>query len=111
MRAECGDVVGDAPVEAEQESEYQFGDGDGVLAGTIGDVDAAGAGGLDVDGVDAGARAQNDGELVRGLEGVGGDLFAADDEDFVRGDDFWKFFGFDGRIVFAPRNAVISCKL
>ena len=53
MRAQRGDVVGDAAVKGEQQREDEFGDGDGVLAGAVGDVDAARTGGFDVDGVHA----------------------------------------------------------
>ena len=99
MGAQGGDVVGDAAVDGQQQREREFGDGDGVFAGAIGDVHAAGAGGLDVDGVDARAGAEDDGELVAGLDGVGGDLFAADDEDLARADELGKFLGFDGGVV------------
>src|SRR6266404_2268861 len=99
MRAEGGDVVGKAAVEAENQREYQLGDGDGIFAGAIGDVHAAGAGGLDVDGVDACAGAKDDGELVAGLDRVGGNLFTADDEDLIGGDELGKFLGFDSGFV------------
>ena len=97
--AERGDVVGNAAVDGQQQCEGEFGHGDGVFARAIRDIHAAGAGGFDVDGVDARARAKDHGELGAGLDGVGGDLFAADDEDFTRADELGKFLGFDGGVV------------
>src|ERR1035438_9807005 len=97
--AEGGDVVGEAAVESENERKEKLGDRDGIFAGAIGDVHAAGAGGFDVDGVHARAGADDDGELVTGLDRVGGDLFTADDEDLIGSDEFGKVLGFDGGVV------------
>ena len=99
MRAQGGDVVGKAAVESENEREDQFGDSDGIFAGAIGYVHAAGAGGFDVDGVHARAGTDDDGELVAGFDGVGGDFFTADDEDLKGGDEFYQFLGFGGGFV------------
>jgi len=99
VRAEGGGAIGDAAVDAEEEGEDEFGDGDGVFAGAIGDEDAEGAGGLDVDGVDAGTGAEDEGELVAGAQGFGGDLFAADDEDAMAGNQLGQFFGLGVRLV------------
>ena len=56
-RAQLAHLIGDAPIERQQQRHRQLGDGDSVLARTVGDVDAVGRGRLDVDGVDAGAGA------------------------------------------------------
>ncbi len=78
-----GGAVGDAAVHAQHQGENQFRHGDGILAGAVGDEDAQRTGGFDIDGVDARAGAQDEREFVAGPEGLGSDLFAADDEDFV----------------------------
>ncbi len=99
MGAERGDVVGNAAVDGQQQGEDEFSDGDGIFARAIRDVHAASAGGFDIDGVHARAGAEDDGELVAGLDGVGVDLFAADDEDFAGADQFGEFFGSGGSVV------------
>jgi hypothetical protein len=87
VAAEGGDIFGDAAVEGEDEGHGEFSDGDGIFAGAVGDEDAAVAGGLDVDGIDAGTGAEDEGEVGGGGDDLSGDLFAADDEDFVGIDD------------------------
>ena len=77
--AQVGDVVGDAAIDGEQQREGQLGDRDRVLAGTVRDVDAARRGGLDVDGVVAGAGA-DDQRQAPGVEHRLGDLGGADDQ-------------------------------
>jgi hypothetical protein len=52
-RAQGGHVVGDAPVQGQQQPEDQFGDGDRVLSRAIADEDAPSVGRFDVDGVHA----------------------------------------------------------
>ena len=61
--AEIGGGVDEAAVERQDQAHGQLGDGDGVLARAVGDVDAARAGGRDVDGVDPGAGADDEVEL------------------------------------------------
>ena len=58
-------VVGNAAIERQDEAEGQLGDGHRVLAGAVGDVDAAGRRARDVDVVVAGARAHDEGEPAR----------------------------------------------
>ena len=60
-------VVGDPPVQCQNQTEGQFGHGHRVLARAVGDVDAAPAGGRHVDGVVAGPGAHHQ------LEGAGGE--------------------------------------
>ena len=57
--AQIAHLIGDAPIEREQQRHRQLGDGDRVLARAIGDVDAVRRGRLDVDGVDARAGAHD----------------------------------------------------
>ena len=71
--AQIGDVVGDAAIDGEQQREGQLGDRDRVLAGAVRDVDAARRRGLDVDGVVAGAGA-DDQRQAPGVEHRLGDL-------------------------------------
>ena len=59
-RPQLGHVVGDAPVEGQDEPEGELRHGDRVLAGAVGDVDAAPRRALDVDGVVAGAGAHDE---------------------------------------------------
>ena len=79
-RAEVHRRVDDVTVEREQERERELGHGDGVLAGAVGDPDAALAGGLHVDRVDSGAGADDQRELAR-LEHRPRHLRRAHDED------------------------------
>ena len=79
--AERCDGVGDAPVEADREAEHELGDGRRVLAGAVGDVDAAFARGLHVDGRDLGAGADDEIELPRVLDRLPRHLLRANDED------------------------------
>ncbi|HZB46533.1 MAG TPA: NAD(P)-dependent oxidoreductase, partial [Pyrinomonadaceae bacterium] len=58
--AERDDVVGDSAVEREDERQRQLGDGDGVLAGAVRDVDAAARGRRHVNRVVARARAHDE---------------------------------------------------
>lgn len=74
------DLVGQAPVEGEQVGEGELGHGDGVLAGAVGHEDAAARGGVEVDGVDAGPRADDQAEGLAGRELSRLDLGRADDE-------------------------------
>ena len=97
--AQGGDVFRDAAVNGQQQGEHQLGHGNRVLAGAVADEDAAGAGGLDVNGVDARPGAQHQRQLVGGLERVGGDLFAAHDQDLVRGDQPGQLLGLGGWLV------------
>ena len=99
MRAQGSNIVGHAAVDGEKQSKDEFGDGDGIFTGAIGDENAARTGGFDVDGIDAGASAKDEGELGGGLDGGGVDFLAADDEDVERCDDAGEFFGFGGRHV------------
>ena len=59
-------VVGDLAVERENQAEGEFGHGDGVLAGAVGDVDAAARGGRHIDGVVARAGAHHQFERAGG---------------------------------------------
>ena len=77
--AQVGDVVGNAPVERQDQPDRELGDGDGVLAGAVRDVDSERGRGGDVDGVDAGAGAHDERELA-GLEHRRGDLGRTDDQ-------------------------------
>src|SRR5262249_11836678 len=81
---EIAGAVHDAAIEREDEAERQLGDRDRVLAGAVGDVDAALRGGLDVDRVVAGAGADDERE-VAGLEHRPGDLGRPHDERFGAG--------------------------
>ena len=97
--AQGGDVLRDAAVNGQQQGEHQLRHGDRVLAGAVADEDAPGAGGLDVNGVDARAGAQHQGQLVGGFERLGGDLFAAHDQDLERPDQPGQFLGFGGWLI------------
>ena len=79
--AELGDVVGDAAIEREDQRERQLGNGDRVLARTVGHVDAALGGRGHVDRVVAGAGA-NDERQPAGIEHRRRDAGAAHDEHF-----------------------------
>ena len=61
---EIGHVVGDPPVEGDQQPEGQFRHSDRVLAGAVRDVDAPLARGLHVDGVVAGTRPHDEREAA-----------------------------------------------
>ncbi len=76
---EVAGVAEDLPVEREDQSEGQLGDRNRVLAGAVGDVDAARGRRLDVDRVVAGAGPDDERE-VPGLEHRFGHLRAAHDE-------------------------------
>ena len=65
----------------DEEPEDELGDGRGVLARAVRDVDAALARGLHVDGRRLGAGAHDEVELARALDGLARDLLRADDED------------------------------
>ena len=72
----------------------QLGDADAVGAGRVHHDDAAGAGGGDVDVVDAGAGARDRAQLRRGGDERGGDLRgAADDERVGVGEIGGELFG------------------
>ena len=64
--AQRDDVVGDLAVQRQNQAEGQFGHGHRVLAGTVGDVDAAPRSGRHVDGVVAGAGAHHEFERAGG---------------------------------------------
>ncbi len=61
--------VGDAAVERHEHADDQLGHGRRVLPGAVGHVDAATAGGVDVDGVVAGAGADDEVQLLGALDG------------------------------------------
>ncbi len=94
-RSSVGGGVGDAAVGGDEESDGELCDGFGVLAGAVGDVDAALGGLGEVDGVDARAGADDEGEGLAGGDGVGGDLGGADDEDFGVADGGGEVFGLE----------------
>ena len=77
--AQLGDVVGDAPIERQHQAERELRDRNRVLARTVGDVDAARGGAGDVDGVVAGAGADDEREPA-GVEHRRGHLGAAHDQ-------------------------------
>jgi len=79
--AQLRDVVGDAPVEREDQAEGELRHGDRVLARAVRDVDATGRRGLDVDGVVAGTR-PDDQRQAAGIHHRGGHLGGPDDQDF-----------------------------
>ena len=79
-RPQLGHVVGDAPVEGQDEPEREFRHRHGVLAGAIGDVDAAARGALDVDGVVARPGAHDQRQLS-GFQDRVADLGGPDHED------------------------------
>ena len=60
--AEVGRLLGNPPVEREDEPPRELGDRDGVLPGAVRDGDRPGRGRREVDRVDAGARADDQGE-------------------------------------------------
>jgi hypothetical protein len=99
MSAKGDDIFREAAVESEEQCEDQLGDGHGIFAGAIGDVHTARARGFHVDGIHARAGADDDGELVAGLDGFGGNFFTADDEDLKGSDQLGKFLGLDGGFV------------
>ena len=78
-RAQLGDVVGDAPVERQDQPQRQLGDGDRVLARAVRHVDAAPRRAGHVDGVDAGAGAHDQRQRAR-VEHRLGDLRRAHDQ-------------------------------
>ena len=82
--------IDDAAVGGDEQPDGQFGHGGGVLAGAVGDVDAALAGGGEVDRIDAGPGADDQRELRRRLDGSGGDLRGSDDEDIGTLDGGWQ---------------------
>ena len=99
VRAQGSDIFRDAPVQAEQKREDQLSHGDGVFAGTVADINSPGAGGFDINRVDAGARAQHERQLRRSVQRGGGDLFAAHDEDLGFCDYPRQLVGFGPWIV------------
>ena len=78
--AQLSDVVGDASIEREDQSHRQLGDRDRILAGAIRHVDAALRRGGHVDGVDAGAGADDQRQRAR-IHHRLGDLRRSHDED------------------------------
>ena len=83
MRAEGNHVVGDTAVEVDEVPNRELRDGDGVLAGAVRHVDAARAGGLQVDGVHPRAGADDEREGTTRPDVGRRDLGAAD-HDHVR---------------------------
>ena len=79
--AQRRDGVGDAAVQREHHAHDELGDGGAVLAGAMGDVDAALRGGLHVDGVVLGAGADDQVEVLGLGDGLPRDLGRADDQD------------------------------
>ena len=79
-------VVRDVAVDRQQQAEGQFGDGDRVLARHVADRDVLLGRGLFVDGIGAGAGADDQFQAVGGLDGRARDLRAAHDEHFGAGD-------------------------
>ena len=75
---QVSDIVRDAAVQVDQVADGQLGHRDGVLARAIGHVDAAGAGRVQIDGVDPGASSNHQGEAAPGLKVGGGHLGTAD---------------------------------
>ncbi len=73
--------VDDPPVGGHEQTDGQLGHGQRVFAGAIGHIDALRAGGGQVDGIDARSGADDQRELVRGLDRRGRDLGRADDQD------------------------------
>ena len=78
--AQVGYVVRDPPVDRDQQADGQLRDRRGVLAGHVRDQHPARRRRGRVDGVGAGARADHQRELVRGLEDARLHLGAAHDE-------------------------------
>ena len=78
--AQVRDVVGDPPVDGEQQPHGQLRHRSGVPTRHVGDQHSPGSGGVRVDGVGAGSRADHQREPVRGLEHVPGDLGTAHHE-------------------------------
>jgi len=78
-RAELGDVVGNPPVEGQDQPESQLGDRDRVLAGAIRDVDPVGRCCAHVDRVVAGPGPHDQGQVGR-IQHLGGDGRRAHDE-------------------------------
>ena len=76
--------IDDAAIGGHQQPDRQLRDGRGVLAGTIGDVDAAVACGRQVDRVYARPGADDQREPRRGLDRRRGDLCGAHDENIRR---------------------------
>jgi len=79
--AEREDRVRDAPVDAEQQAEHELRHRRGVLPGAVRHVDAATAGRAHVDGAELGARAHDEVKLLGLVDGLGGHLRRANDED------------------------------
>lgn len=77
--AQLCDIIGNAAIARQNETERKLGDGVAILARAIRDVNALVAGGGDVDCVVTSARADDEAE-VGVLEHVGGDLGRAHDQ-------------------------------
>ncbi len=74
------DVVGDPPVDRQEEPHRELGDGDRVATGDVRDVDPDLGRGLDVDRVGARAGSHDQLQRVGRLHGLGCHFRAADDE-------------------------------
>jgi hypothetical protein len=74
--SQVGDVVGDAPVDGEQQAQRELRDSDRVAARDIGDEDATGGSRVGVDRVGAGARPHHQSQPVGRLQTGLGDLGA-----------------------------------
>ncbi len=79
--AELDRGVDEAAIEREDEAEGQLGDGGAVLPGAVGHVDAVRAGRDDVDGVDPGAGAHDEVELLARVDGFRRDFGRSHDQD------------------------------
>ena len=79
-RAQFGDVVGHTAIQREDQGKRKLRHGNGILAGAVRHVDAAGRSARDIDRVVAGAGPDDEREMP-GVEHVGGDLRAAHHQD------------------------------
>jgi hypothetical protein len=77
-------LLGDAPIQGKDQPERQFGHRDRILPRTVRHGNGPRRRGFQVDGVDAGARADNQTEPARALDLGAGDLGRTNDED-IRG--------------------------
>ena len=98
------DVVGDPPVDRQQEPHRELGDGDRVATGDVRDVDPDLGRGLDVDRVGARAGPHDQLQRVRRLDGRGCHLRAPNDQRLEPPDPAREIVAREGRF----RDALVT---